>query len=105
MKKGLNGSKWHGFMLPPYTVIVYKYVERLGWLIRKPRMVWRYKMVKYRVFLMGGLVISRAAFRALSAHRRTTEHITVASSVLCTGYVVNKAVSCVLMNMILVIII
>jgi hypothetical protein len=62
-------------------------------------------MVKNRVFLMGGLVISRAACRALSAHRRTTAHITVVSSVLCTGYVVNKAVSCVLMNMILVIII
>jgi hypothetical protein len=54
---------------------------------------------------MGGLVISRAACRAISARRRTTAHITVVSSVLCTGYVVNKTVLCVLMNMILVIII
>jgi hypothetical protein len=53
---------------------------------------------------MGGLVISCAACRAISARRRTTAHITVVSSVLCTGYVVNKTVSCVLMNMILVII-
>jgi hypothetical protein len=52
---------------------------------------------------MGGLVISRAACRAISARRRPTTHITIVSSVLCTGYVVNKTVSCVLMNMILVI--
>jgi hypothetical protein len=54
---------------------------------------------------MGELVISRAACRAISARRRTTAHITVISSVLCTSYVVNKTVFCVLMNMILVIII
>jgi hypothetical protein len=54
---------------------------------------------------MGGLVISRAACGAISARRRTTAHITVSSSVLCTGYVVNKTVSCVLINMILVTII
>jgi hypothetical protein len=54
---------------------------------------------------MGGLVISRSACRAISARRRTTAHITVVSSALCTGYVVNKTVSCVLMNMILVTII
>jgi hypothetical protein len=54
---------------------------------------------------MGGLVISRAACRALSALRRTTAHITVSRSVLCTSYVVNKTVSCVLKNMILVTII
>jgi hypothetical protein len=54
---------------------------------------------------MGGLVISRAASRAISARRRTTEHITVVSSVLFTVYVVNQTVSCVLMNMIFVIII
>jgi hypothetical protein len=51
---------------------------------------------------MGELVISRAACRAISARRRTTAHITVVSSVLCTGYVVNKTVSYVLMNRILV---
>jgi hypothetical protein len=51
---------------------------------------------------IGGLVISRAACRAISARRRTTANITVSSSVLCTGYVINKTVSCVLMNMILV---
>jgi hypothetical protein len=54
------------------------------------------------LIVMGELVISRAACRAISAHRRTTAHITFVSSVLCTGYVVNKTVSCVLMNMILV---
>jgi hypothetical protein len=73
-------------------------------------------------------VISCAACRAISARRRTTAHILfysplcqgrvcgikkerkksthpVSTSVLCTGYVVNKTVSCVLMNMILVAII
>jgi hypothetical protein len=39
---------------------------------------------------------------AISARRRTTAHITISSSVLCTGYVVNKTVSCVLRDMILV---
>jgi hypothetical protein len=53
---------------------------------------------------MGGLVISRDACRA-SGRGRTTAHITVVSTVLCTGYVVIKTVSCVLMNMILVTII
>jgi hypothetical protein len=52
--------------------------------------------------LMGRLVISRAHCCATSARRRTTAHITVVSTVLCTGYVVNKYVSCVLMNVILV---
>jgi hypothetical protein len=51
---------------------------------------------------MGGLVKSRAACCAISARRRTTAHITIVSSVLCTGYVVNKTVSCVLINIILV---
>jgi hypothetical protein len=37
-----------------------------------------------------------------SARRRTTAHFTVVSTVLCTGYKVNKTVSCVLMNVILV---
>jgi hypothetical protein len=50
---------------------------------------------------MGGLMISRSNCRAISARRRTTAHFTV-STVLCTGYVVNKTVSCVLMNVILV---
>jgi hypothetical protein len=54
---------------------------------------------------MGGLVISRADCRAISARRRTTAHFTVVSTVLCTGYVVNKTVSCVLMNVIFVTII
>jgi hypothetical protein len=35
-------------------------------------------------------VISRADCRAISARRRTTAHFTVGSTVLCTGYVVNK---------------
>jgi hypothetical protein len=54
---------------------------------------------------MGGLVISRAACGPISVPRRTTAHNTVSSSVLCTGYVVNRTVSCVIMNMILVTII
>jgi hypothetical protein len=58
----------------------------------------------YYLITMRGLVISRAACCAISARRRTTAHITVVSSVLCTGYVVNKTVSCELMNMMLVII-
>jgi hypothetical protein len=51
---------------------------------------------------MGGLVISRADCRAISARRRTTAHFTVVSTVLCTGYEVKKPVSCVLMNVIFV---
>jgi hypothetical protein len=46
--------------------------------------------------------------RRLPRHQREQAHNsthTVVSSVLCTGYVVNKTGSCVLMNMILVIII
>jgi hypothetical protein len=43
---------------------------------------------------MGGLVISRADCRAdcraISARRRTTAHFTVVSTVLRTGYEVNK---------------
>jgi hypothetical protein len=46
---------------------------------------------------MGGL-----ADCAISARRRTTAHFTVVSTVLCTDYEVNKTVSCVLMNLILV---
>jgi hypothetical protein len=42
---------------------------------------------------MGGLVIIRADCRAISARRRTTAHFTVVSTVLCTGYVVNKTVT------------
>jgi hypothetical protein len=56
-------------------------------------------------WLMGGLVISRAACRAISARRRTTAHTIVVSSVLCLGYAVNKTVFCVLINVILVTII
>jgi hypothetical protein len=52
---------------------------------------------------MGGLVKSRAACRSISERRRTRAHITVVSSFLFSVYVVNKTVSCVLMNMILVI--
>jgi hypothetical protein len=44
------------------------------------------------------LVISRTDCRAISARRRTTAHFTVVSTVLSTGYVVNKTVSCVLTN-------
>jgi hypothetical protein len=51
---------------------------------------------------MGGLVIGRADCRAISARRRTTAHFALVSPFLCTGYVVNKSVSCVLMNVILV---
>jgi hypothetical protein len=51
---------------------------------------------------MGRLLISRTDSSAASARRRTTAHSTVVSRVLCSGYVVNKMVSCVLMNMILV---
>jgi hypothetical protein len=51
---------------------------------------------------MGWLVISCADCCAISARRRTTAHFTVVSTVLCTGYVVNKTVSCVLINVILV---
>jgi hypothetical protein len=40
--------------------------------------------------------------RAISARRRTTAHFTIVSTVLSTGYVENKTVSCVLMNGILV---
>jgi hypothetical protein len=46
--------------------------------------------------------------RRLPRHQRAQAHNsthTVSTSVLCTGYVVNKTVSCVLMNMILVAII
>jgi hypothetical protein len=56
-------------------------------------------------FAMGWLVISRAECSAISARRRTTAHFTVVSTVLCTGYYVNKTVSCVLMNEILMTII
>jgi hypothetical protein len=52
--------------------------------------------------IMGRLLISRAECSAISARRRTTAHFTVVSTVLCTGYVVTKTVSCVLMNVILV---
>jgi hypothetical protein len=47
-------------------------------------------------------VISRADCRAISARRRTTAHFSVVSTVVSTGYVVNKTVPCVLMNGILV---
>jgi sugar phosphate permease len=52
--------------------------------------------------VMGGLVISCADCRAINARRRTTAHVTVINTVLCTDYVVNKTDSCVLMNVILV---
>jgi hypothetical protein len=48
---------------------------------------------------MGRLLISRAKCRAISARRRTTAHFTVVSTVLCSGYVVNKTVPCVLIWM------
>jgi hypothetical protein len=51
---------------------------------------------------IGRLVISRADCCAISARRLTTAHFTVVSTVLCTGYVVNTTVSCVLINVILV---
>jgi hypothetical protein len=47
---------------------------------------------------MGRLLISRADSSAASARRRTTAHPTVVSRVLCTGYVVNKKLSCVLIS-------
>jgi hypothetical protein len=47
-----------------------------------------------QVLTMGGLVISRAEWRAISARKRTTAHITIVSTGLCTGFVVNKTVSC-----------
>jgi hypothetical protein len=47
---------------------------------------------------MGRLLISRADSSAASARRRTTAHPTVVSRVLCTGYVVNKKISCVLIS-------
>jgi hypothetical protein len=54
---------------------------------------------------MGRLLISRADYRATSARRRTTAHPTVVRRFLCSGYVLSKKVSCVLMNMIFVTII
>jgi hypothetical protein len=51
---------------------------------------------------MGWLLISRAECRAISVLWRTTADLTIVSTALCTGYVVNKTVSCVLMNVILV---
>jgi hypothetical protein len=56
-------------------------------------------------FLMGRLLISRADYRATSARRHTTAHPTVVRRFLCSGYVLSKKISCVLMNMILVTII
>jgi hypothetical protein len=53
------------------------------------------------VVAMGGLVISRFDCRANSARRRTLANFTVVSTVICSGYVVNKTVSRVLMNVIL----
>jgi hypothetical protein len=46
-------------------------------------------------------VISCAECHAISARRRTTAHFTVVSTDLCSGYVVDKTVSCVLMHAIL----
>jgi hypothetical protein len=54
---------------------------------------------------MGWLLISRADYRATSVRRRTTAHPTVVRRFLCSGYVLSRKVSCVLMNMILVTII
>jgi hypothetical protein len=51
---------------------------------------------------MGGLVISRSDCRAISERRCTTAHFTVVSTVLWSGNVENKTVSCVLMNVNLV---
>jgi hypothetical protein len=51
---------------------------------------------------MGRLLISRADYRATSARRRTTAHPTVVRRFVCSGYVLSRKVSCVLMNMILV---
>jgi hypothetical protein len=62
-----------------------------------------FNATKHRTqFLMGRLLLSRAECRATSAHRRTTAHFTVGRTGLHSGYVVNKTVSCVLMNVILV---
>jgi hypothetical protein len=63
------------------------------------RYLWRHDS---HIDTMGGLVISRAEWRAISARRRKPAHFNVISTVLCTGYVVNKTVSCVLRNGILV---
>jgi hypothetical protein len=53
-------------------------------------------------FIMGRLLISRAECRAecraTSARRRTLAHFTVVSTVLCSGFVANKTVSCVLIQ-------
>jgi hypothetical protein len=54
---------------------------------------------------MGQLLISRAERCAISTRWRTTAHFTIVSTVLCSGYVVNKTVFFVLMNVILVTII
>jgi hypothetical protein len=51
---------------------------------------------------MGGLVIKPRRLPRHQRGRRTTAHFTVVSTVLCTVYVVNKTISCVLMNVILV---
>jgi hypothetical protein len=51
---------------------------------------------------MGQLLISRADYRTTSARRRTTAHPTIFRRFLCSGFVLSRKVSCVLMNMILV---
>jgi hypothetical protein len=56
---------------------------------------------KQKIKTMGWLVISCAECHAISARRRTTAHFTVVSTDLCSGYVVDKTVSCVLMHAIL----
>jgi hypothetical protein len=55
------------------------------------------KVLAY-VIIMGRLLISRADSSAASARRHTTAYPTVVSRVLCTGYVVNKKLSCVLIS-------
>jgi hypothetical protein len=60
------------------------------------------KLFRFFCQTMGRLLISRADYRATSARRRTTAHPTVVRRFVCSGYVLSKKVSCVLMNMILV---
>jgi hypothetical protein len=58
-----------------------------------------------QIVVMGRLLISRDDYRATSARRRTTADPTVVRIFLCSGYVLSKKVSCVLMHLILVTII
>jgi hypothetical protein len=103
-KKLKSTQKKHAFnFLLKFTILI----------LRKNKTIWQikaafatldagFKMLEQLLQSIGGLVISRADCRALAARRRTTAHFTIVSTVLCTGYGVNKTVSCVLRNVILV---